>query len=360
MDLQHRGRKPLIACVLDGGGRERPNACSYIRLILPLTQPLVRRHFDVRFINAAELSYFRPDVVIAQRLAFNSQGAIETLLTHCRETNASLIYEIDDDLLSIGEDHAEYRHYRVAAEFVRSVSSQSKEVWVSTSRLAEKLSGLNANVIVLQNSLDDRIWTLPAERAADDVARILYMGTISHSDDFRSVFLPAFQKLKARFGDRIEATLVGVLPDWRESRGIASLAVPEGIGVAYPAFASWLQASCKQNIGVAPLTDTEFNRSKSHIKWLEYSALGLTTVASSIGEYAQSVVQGSTGLLAGASSAEFADALAEAVTNTSLRAEVARNAKSLAAQQLDNSRLDRHRITRLSEMTGLEIDARIL
>jgi glycosyltransferase involved in cell wall biosynthesis len=358
--LQYRGRKPLIACVLDGGGREQPNACAYIRLILPLTQPLVRSHFDVRFINAVELPYFRPDVVIAQRLAFNSQGAIEGLLAHCRKTNAGLIYEIDDDLLSIGEDHAEYRHYRAAAEFVRSASSQAKEVWVSTSGLAEKLNGLNPNVIVLQNSLDDRIWTLPAERAADDVARILYMGTISHSDDFRSVFLPAFQKLKARFGDRIEATLVGVLPDWRESRGIASLAVPTGVGVAYPAFASWLQASCQQNIGVAPLTDAEFNRSKSHIKWLEYSALGLATVASNVGEYAQSVVQGSTGLLAGASSADFEDTLAEAVTNASLRAEVARNARNVAAQQLDDSRQDQRRIARLSEMTGLEIDTRIL
>ena len=357
--MQPRGKKPLIACVLDGGGREQPNACAYIRLILPLTQPLVRRHFDVRFISAAELPYFRPDVVIAQRLAFNSLSAVEGLMAHCRETNASLIYEIDDDLLSIGEDHAEYRHYRVSAEFIRSVSSQSKEVWVSTSCLAEKFSGLNTSVTVLQNTLDDRIWTGPAERDADDSARILYMGTTSHSDDFRSVFLPAFQKLKARLGDRIEATLVGVLPDWRGSRGIASLVVPAGIGVSYPAFASWLQASCKQNIGIAPLTDTEFNRSKSHIKWLEYSALGLATVASNIGEYAQSVVQGSTGLLAGASAAEFGDALSEAVSNTALRTKIARNARILAMQQLDDSSSDQRRITRLAEMTGLEIDARV-
>lgn len=358
--MQHRGRKPLVACVLDGGGREQPNACAYIRLILPLTQPVVRRHFDVRFISAAELSYFRPDVVITQRLAFNTESALDELSTHCQQTGATLVYEIDDDLLSIGQDHAEYQHYRLAAHFIRQVASMAKEVWVSTSSLAEKFDGLTANIAVLQNSLDDRIWTRPRERASDDIARILYMGTISHSDDFKSVFLPAFQKLKARLGDRLEATLVGVLPDWRGSRGITSLPVPAGVGGSYPAFANWLQASCRQDIGIAPLTDTEFNRSKSHIKWLEYSALGLTTVASNVGEYTQSISQGNTGLLAGASSSEFGEVLYEAVSNAPLRREIAQNAKSLAIQQLDNSKRDQRRTIRLAEMTGLEIDAGVL
>ena len=355
--MKLRSAKPLIVCVLDGGGRALPNACAYIRLILPLSQPEVHKHFDVRFITASELSSYRPDVVVAQRLAFNSDKEIEALTAQCRKLGSALVYEIDDDLLSIAQDHSEYAHYRSASHSVKSLASEAREVWVSTAQLAERFARLNPNTVILQNTLDQRIWRQPTSRVSNGVVRILYMGTVSHSGDFRTIFLPAFQKLESEMGDRIETTLVGVSPDWRDSRGIHALPVPAGVGASYPAFAHWLQETCRQDIGVAPLTDTEFNRAKSHIKWLEYSALGLATVASDLGEYSDSIKHGDTGMLAGANWQEFYEAMRETVVNASLRQKIARGAKNLAIQQLDNASIDGRRASRLACLTGLEIDA---
>jgi len=53
------------------------------------------------------------------------------------------------------------------------------------------------------------------------------------------------------------------------------------------------------DIGIAPLKDTSFNRGKSPLKWMEYSAMRVPTVASDTVVYPEEIEDGVTGLLAG-------------------------------------------------------------
>jgi glycosyltransferase involved in cell wall biosynthesis len=61
----------------------------------------------------------------------------------------------------------------------------------------------------------------------------------------------------------------------------------------YAAFA----ASFGFDIGIAPLVDCNFNRSKSNLRWLEYSALKIPTVATDISHFRQTVRNGEDGFL---------------------------------------------------------------
>jgi len=51
------------------------------------------------------------------------------------------------------------------------------------------------------------------------------------------------------------------------------------------------------DIGICPLVDNEFNANKSCLKWYEYSALGMATVASNVPPYSDEIDDGNTGLL---------------------------------------------------------------
>src|SRR3546814_8283247 len=68
------------------------------------------------------------------------------------------------------------------------------------------------------------------------------------------------------------------------------------------AFTKWVPTpeeffrSIDYAVGVAPLSDTTFNRSKSDIKFLELAALGIPTIASDVAPY-RSIRHGETGLL---------------------------------------------------------------
>jgi hypothetical protein len=60
----------------------------------------------------------------------------------------------------------------------------------------------------------------------------------------------------------------------------------------YPRFVRWLREQRGFDVGVAPLADTPFNAAKSDIKALDYSAMGLLTLASEGDAYAGRVGEG--------------------------------------------------------------------
>ncbi len=88
--------------------------------------------------------------------------------------------------------------------------------------------------------------------------------------------------------------------------------------VGYRDFAAFFNSqSC--DLAIAPLQDNLFNRAKSHIKFLEYSALGFPGVYSRLEPYAQVVEDGENGLLAG-SLVEWEAQLTALIEDSSLRA----------------------------------------
>lgn len=344
-----------VACILAGAHTARPSACAYIRLILPLTSPELRARLDVRFLNPAEIESFQPDVVIVQRLAVFNEVEIDALVARCNALNARLVYEIDDDLIAIGEDHPEFDIYKAASGAARRLAAAAAEVWVSTDTLAASFNAISNNVAVFENRLDPRVWRaapLPQLRRG---VRILYMGTTSHAADFEVIFMPAYRRLQAELGSRVSVTLIGVTEKALE-QNIEAVAVPEGVGTTYPSFASWLQSLPPFDIGVAPLTDTPFNACKSHIKWLEYSALGLATIASSVAEYPQSIKHGTNGLLAGTTAETFYEQLNQAVLNENLRVTVAQGAHRHVISQLTQRAAD-SRLDRLERLCGVAVGA---
>lgn len=78
----------------------------------------------------------------------------------------------------------------------------------------------------------------------------------------------------------------------------------------------------KADIGLAPLVDCPFNRCKSNLKFLEYSLLGMLTVASPVAPYLDTIQDGVTGLFVRDN--DWVEALALRCERT--RADIAENA----------------------------------
>jgi glycosyltransferase involved in cell wall biosynthesis len=80
-------------------------------------------------------------------------------------------------------------------------------------------------------------------------------------------------------------------------------------------------AGWQLDIGVAPLRDNHFNRGKSNLRWLEYSALKVPTVMSPVRPFKESVKDGVTGLFA-SSEQEWYEKLKLFVTDADLRRKI--------------------------------------
>lgn len=344
------GVRPKVVCIADVRRLALPSACAYIRVILPFSDPMVRDVFDVSYADAENYRGLAPDVFVVQRLAFADLSAADDFLRARRKVGAKLVYEIDDDLLGIDASHTEFDHYQTAGAVVRRFLLEADEVWVSTRELADRYQKLGARVIVLQNELDPRIWQL-SPQVADDRFRILHMGTSTHRPDFESIVAPVLEKLTREFGQLVEADVVGVTNESGKSWRVVT--PHPSIAGSYPAFSTWLQTRFTPDVGVAPLTDTLFNQAKSHIKWLEYAGIGALTVATPTGEYAGSIKNGVTGMLAAPTQDAFYDTLRELILDRQLTRRIRQQARLDLSNRLEHRPVAHMRVRRLVELGGI-------
>jgi glycosyltransferase involved in cell wall biosynthesis len=241
----------------------------------------------------------------------------ERIVERCRRRGARLVFETDDDLFHIPEDHPESQHYLRIAKAAKWLAKMADAVLTSTGALREQLLPLNANTIVAPNLLDERLWPLrsDAETFDPDEIRVLYAGTVSHRDDLE--FLGrAVRKLSRHRREKVRIDVVGVTS--QAAGWFQAIPVPGHIAASYPRFVQWLRAKNHWHWGVAPLLDTPFNRSKSALKFLEYSALGLASICSDVTVYREAVEAGRTGILVPNDPDRWRDALETALGDEAL------------------------------------------
>jgi glycosyltransferase involved in cell wall biosynthesis len=274
-----------------------PTPCAYIRLLQPLHHPAIARGFDVRVATAETIFDHEADIIVTQRFAIPDATAVDRLAAHARNTGATVVFDLDDDLLDIPRNHPDAQALRPRAKIVRRMLDAADAVWVSTDPLAERLATIRADAMVIPNALDERIWRQPAISLRDQPVRILCMGTATHDRDF-AMIEPALSRLKAEYDDRIAIDIIGMTTRNDLPQGLNRIGMPRYATRSYPGFVHWLRSvEPGWHIGLAPLLDTPFNLCKSPIKAMDYAALGLVVLASDMPVYRGSIADGPAGQL---------------------------------------------------------------
>ncbi len=315
------------------------NACAYIRLFLPLTKPTATGTLTTRFVAADRLNDdCRADIVISHRAALRTLDEVDRVVRFCRKASAKFVFDLDDDLLALGEDHSDYAQVFPLKPAILKAISMADQVWVSTAALAEVCRAVARDVVVLPNTLDHRVWRsqIPDYSLSTEVIRFMYMGTATHRSDFHALIAPSFVELANEFGSKVRLDVIGVFNDAAHDVPW-SISMPPGDRTStYPAFASWFQSLKGFCVGLAPLCDTAFNRGKSNIKWLEYSALGLATIAADLPPY-RAAQHGRDLLLVKPTMNAFLHAMRSLVVDDALRRRLQGRAWAMAAEQLRQS-----------------------
>lgn len=193
-------------------------------------------------------------------------------------------------------------HRKIALESLRMADG----VIVTTPHLKDLYSHLNENVHIIQNSLDFKGdssfigWDKASPRKHKGI-RLGWIGGRSHFDDLALV-APILRNILI---DHPEVTLVLVNSALKKSYDLLRRPYPfagiKNVMLAdrsvpinrYSKFSAYFGF----DIGIAPLVDCNFNRSKSNLRWLEYSALGIPSVCSDISHFSQTVRNNEDGIL---------------------------------------------------------------
>ena len=300
---------------------------EYVRLVIPFYHLFLEKNFKPYVCGSIDLNkeYFRNiDVAIVQRDALDKNSA-RLLVEICRANKIKLIYEIDDDLLGIDESHPSYVEFFDKNEVIKYLISNSDVFTVSTEHLKEKLISLNYNSKVIKNSSND-MFCLKNNSLNSDVIKIGYMGTLTHKNDVKIVE-KAIENVKKYFSKKGKKVIFETVGVSDEKIGCANpINIPFKYS-KYPYFIRWLKRIIDWDIALAPLENTDVNNSKSEIKYLEYSSLGIAGIYSDIGAYSEVIENNENGILIeNNSSEEWESAIIELIDNVELRKSIVKNA----------------------------------
>jgi glycosyltransferase involved in cell wall biosynthesis len=279
------------------------SACAHLRLV----GPALHAGSGIQVLEGTRWGHEPPiappekaQLIVIQRDFPRHRALYEQTLQWAHTAGIPIVYELDDLLTELPDSHPERSYYNEVRPLLLQAMRESEAVIVSTPGLAQYVRPHNENVWVLPNYLDDRLWelrkTLP-EPAPQPIV-IGYMGGITktHLPDL-ALITPTLERLLQDYRSRIRLRFWGVLPPELEGRPDV-----EFVGRTFPDYTAFARYFSAQHcdVFIAPLCDNLFNRCKSPIKFLEYSALRIPGVYSRIPPYESMVVDGENGFLASA------------------------------------------------------------
>jgi glycosyltransferase involved in cell wall biosynthesis len=300
--------EPGLADPLDVYAFEDGGACGYYRVRLPFEWLNRAGHLmtTTDYTQDRHPSMQGARIVLGQRIGGQD---FDVAWANLRSAGVKLVWETDDDLWSMDESNpARLQITDMTRYWMESAIGQAHLVTTTVPHLADAMRRFNPNVTVIPNAVDPALLT--AERKRAERLTVGWAGGSSHHDDFRSV-VGALRTVTDHRGD-VDFHSVGV--DYGSDFGLN-----RNRHTGWHASMLDYYSSIDFDIGIAPLLDTPFTRSKSPIKAIEYNALGIPVVASNVGPYRDYVVDGVNGFLCD-TEAEWVDRLNLLISDGDLRA----------------------------------------
>lgn len=275
-------------------------------------------------------------ILILERKGLPRTSAVKQMLSRQAAQGNIIVHEFDD-------------HPAIFKELVendycsfRAVSA----VQTSTRYLADFLRELNPYVYLFENQLAE----LPAQRSYDMPSdRVtIFFGALNRRPDWEPL-MPAINAAIRRHGARLHFRVVSDHGFYQElqtnAKEFAGGSRDGDVFAPYERYTAELHAS---DIALLPLNDTEFNRAKSDLKFIEAAGHGAAVLASPT-VYAATVRDGGTGMIY-RSPKEFAEKLDLLIRRADLRRTLAENAyRYVAEHRLLEQHLD-ERIAAYREM----------
>ena len=270
----------------------------------------------------------------------DNRVAISNLLAAVEHFGKKLIIDFDDNYLDVLPGQPAYEYFYPGSEKMATVGTSmalANGMMTSTEPLKKKYKdhvkkthNVDQTIDVLPNFNDYTDWMFKRKEHKDDKVRIGYAGSTTHNADLEIV-IPHIINILKKYPQAQFEILGSIAREAKEDFLNKFGDVKDRVFIFYgtPRWEGYPKLLCNMgwDIGVAPLEDNDFTRSKSHIKWMEYAMAGVPTIASKVYPYyrnigkLKTIVDGETGFLG-----NWEENLSKLIENKKLRRKIATNA----------------------------------
>jgi glycosyltransferase involved in cell wall biosynthesis len=235
---------------------------------------------------------------------------IEEAITLAKKLNKKVLFDIDDLVFDT--------NYTNLNTYVKNLSKSEKSIYdkgvilmgktlklcegaiTTTEALAKELKKYVPEVFINRNVASEEMWRL-SQKVLENKTKIIknstetiigyFSGSISHNPDFQMI-VPYLTKILQEFKN-VKLLTVGELNYHDNFKNLSAQIIKKK-------FVDWKELPeliGSVDINIAPIEDNVFNEAKSENKWVEAALVKVPTVASNIGAFKETIIDGKTGLL---------------------------------------------------------------
>jgi glycosyltransferase involved in cell wall biosynthesis len=288
------GRKLKILMVMNNPGI---NASAWYRNIIPEKYLEKLGHkVDILGPSFKPIKEFNYDIIVFNRFYTRT---FPYLISVARMLGAKIVFELDDLVTMLPKNKAVYEELKKISETAVFLSTVSDLITTTTPELAEEVRKITSRPVeVVPNALDMDFWK--KRDGGNKKLRIGYTGSLHHFED-ASLILDTIAELQKKHKFTFVIQGINTKTNFEDQEAILNKETKETIKT----FKSKLKRikdreehdmvslddypekirSLNLDIGLCPLADNRFNRSKSALKLYEYTAVGTVSVCSYMKPY---------------------------------------------------------------------------
>lgn len=214
------------------------------------------------------------------------------LLNFAKMSGKPVVYAVDDNFFELSSSEiGPLKKSELNAHL--GYVTDSDLVMVYSDLMFERVCQLNEKVKkTAPGGIDFSVFEGLKRPSREETIKIIYATSRYKNDILSRLFLPALKKILIEYTGRVEMHLWGFRP--AELEGVPGVSYTQKMN--YFTYIRRLYAE-GFDIGLAPLKDDPFHRSKTNTKLRDYGACGIAGIYSNVDVYSDCVSDGETGLL---------------------------------------------------------------
>jgi len=245
------------------------------------------------------------------------------------------IMDLDDNLYNIDEFNPVQMYYQTkqGMKEIQQVIINDCEVLTTTTKYLRNVVadyGRTGPTYVLPNYIDLDVYKFDftKRKKPDKKINIVYFGSSTHYTDIeQSGIVEASKMINEKYGKRVKFVFFGMIPDSiKKVLPNGRCDYYDGKSDFYEWVDLWKEKMGNMDIGIAPLHHSDFNYSKSEIKFYETSACKVPFIGSNTPNYQRVVRNGINGFVVRNEPIEWFNHLSALIDNPDLRIKLAEQA----------------------------------
>jgi glycosyltransferase involved in cell wall biosynthesis len=261
----------------------------------------------------------------------NTEPAYSHLLNQAVATHKPIIFDLDDNFWDVpfesDPELARYHRLPLRIQQLEKYITHSSLIRVYSPVMKEIVSKLNPKVRLLKAGFDFGMLRKPAFKGSSDKLQIVY-ATSRIVDNQYLLFSESLKRVLDKYSNKVELTIWGCQSSELVGyRGVKFMPL-------IPDYERFLRefSSFGFDIGLAPLEDTPFHRSKTNTKFRDYGASNIAGIYSNTPVYSSCVENNVTGILVDNEPDAWFAGISKLIDNADLRKSIQKNAYSRVKQ----------------------------